>query len=86
MGEIKKLNIDFDNNELVLSEEQIEDLLDVRIPTEDNISIHEIIDDASISLAETGQQEDTEPSPQEDTSTSPQEDTEPSPDPVPTPE
>ena len=79
IGEFKKLNIDFDNNELVLSEEQIEDLLDVRIPTEDNISIHEIIDDASISLAETGQQEDTEPSPQEDTSTSPQEETEPSP-------
>ena len=87
MGEIKKLNIDFDNNELVLSEEQIEDLLDVRIPTEDNISIHEIIDDASTSLTATSPQEDTSTSPQEDTAispqedtaTSPQEDTEPSP-------
>ena len=52
IGEIKKLNIDFDSNELVLSEEQIEDLLDIRNPTEHNISIHEIIDDASATITD----------------------------------
>jgi hypothetical protein len=42
LDEIKKLNIDFNNNELVLSEEQIEDLLNIT-PPNSNISIHEII-------------------------------------------
>jgi hypothetical protein len=42
LDEIKKLNIDFNNNELLLSEEQIEDLLNIT-PTNSNISIHEII-------------------------------------------
>jgi hypothetical protein len=41
LDEIKKLNIDF-NNELLLSEEQIEDLLNIT-PANSNISIHEII-------------------------------------------
>jgi hypothetical protein len=42
LDEIKKLNIDFNNNELLLSEEQIEDLLNIT-PANSNISIHEII-------------------------------------------
>jgi len=42
LDEIKKLNIDFNNNELLLSEEQIEDLLNIT-PPNSNISIHEII-------------------------------------------
>ena len=42
LDEIKKLNIDFNNNEMLLSEEQIEDLLNIT-PANSNISIHEII-------------------------------------------
>jgi len=42
LDEIKKINIDFNNNELLLSEEQIEDLLNIT-PANSNISIHEII-------------------------------------------
>jgi hypothetical protein len=68
LGEIKKINIDFGNNELLLNEEQIEDLLDIRNPTEHGINIHELIDDAT-SLVE-----DTETAPTTDTTTT---DTEP---------
>jgi hypothetical protein len=53
IGEIKKLNIDFGNNELLLNEEQIEDLLDIRNPTENGISIHELIDDATSLVEDT---------------------------------
>jgi hypothetical protein len=51
LDEIKKLNIDFNNNELVLSEEQIEDLLNIT-PPNSNISIHEIIanDETTINM------------------------------------
>ena len=53
IAEIKKLNIDFGNNELLLNEEQIEDLLDIRNPTEHGISIHELIDDATSLVEDT---------------------------------
>ena len=51
LDEIKKINIDFNNNELVLSEEQIEDLLNIT-PPNSNISIHEIIanDETTINM------------------------------------
>jgi hypothetical protein len=53
LDEIKKLNIDFNNNELLLSEEQIEDLLNIT-PANSNISIHEIItnDETTIKVEE----------------------------------
>jgi hypothetical protein len=66
IGEIKKLNIDFGSNELVLGEEQIEDLLNIKNPDE-NISIHEIMTDSStidpetLSIEETIVSEETEP-------------------------
>ena len=51
---IKKLNIDFNNNELLLSEEQIADLLDVKSTTiiDNNISIDKIIVDNDTILQE----------------------------------
>ena len=54
LDEIKKLNIDFNNNEMLLSEEQIEDLLNIT-PANSNISIHEIITNGEevISVEET---------------------------------
>ena len=56
LAEIKKLNIDFDNNELLLNDEQIEDLLHT------NISIHEIIDETITEPTEpTETTETTEP-------------------------
>jgi hypothetical protein len=53
LDENKKLNIDFNNNELLLSEEQIEDLLNIT-PPNSNISIHEIItsDETTINVEE----------------------------------
>ena len=53
LDENKKLNIDFNNNELLLSEEQIEDLLNIT-PPNSNISIHEIItsDETTINAEE----------------------------------
>ena len=53
LDENKKLNIDFNNNELLLSEEQIEDLLNITLPNSD-ISIHEIItsDETTINVEE----------------------------------
>ena len=53
LGEIKKINIDFGNNELLLNEEQIEDLLDISNPTEHSISIHELIEDATTLVEDT---------------------------------
>jgi hypothetical protein len=41
--EFKKINIDFNNDELLLSEEQIADLLDVKSNIDNNITIHELI-------------------------------------------
>jgi hypothetical protein len=60
IDEIKKINIDFGSNELILSEEQFEDLLDIRNSTEDNISIHEIIADDTRTLEETPQSTETD--------------------------
>jgi len=74
IGEIKKINIDFGNNELLLNEEQIEDLLDISNPTEHGISIHELIDDAT-SLVE-----DTEPA--QEPAQEPAPTTEPAPEPA----
>jgi len=84
IGEIKKLNIDFGSNELVLGEEQIEDLLNIKNPDE-NISIHEIMTDNStldpetLSIEETIVSEETGP-------TEPTEPTEPTTEPEPTTE
>ena len=58
IGEIKKLNIDFGNNELVLGEEQIEDLLNIKNPN-DNITIHEIMVDSTTIDLETSAIEET---------------------------
>ena len=85
IGEIKKLNIDFGSNELVLGEEQIEDLLNIKNPDE-NISIHEIMADSStldpetLSIEETIVSEETGPTEPEPTT-----ETEPEPEPEPEP-
>jgi len=65
LDEIKKLNIDFNNNELLLSEEQIEDLLNIT-PTNSNISIHEIItnDETTINVEAPVQEAPVQEAPQ----------------------
>jgi hypothetical protein len=65
LDEIKKLNIDFNNNELLLSEEQIEDLLNIT-PANSNISIHEIItnDETTINVEAPVQEAPVQEAPQ----------------------
>jgi hypothetical protein len=93
LGEIKKLNIDFGNNELLLNEEQIEDLLDIRNPTEHGISIHELIDDATTldedtapTTADTEATADMEPAQEPATEPAQEPATEPAQEPEPEPE